>query len=153
MSPAARASRPTPIVPDLDLDAIESSPEPSCTFTLAGRQWHCRNANDLHWDTIEKYLIAQASNDGGQIAIVLDSFFTAVLYPEEIEDFMALKRDPSGPLGVERATQLIHHLNREVLGLPGPVDPTTRPANSGRGSRRSERGSKVEHDGRVTKTA
>jgi hypothetical protein len=156
MTPARRGAAqaaPEAEVFDLDLDAIETQKEPSFTFRLGGRVFHCKHQEDLQWDMVEKWLVAQATGNDMQIAILLDEFFGVLLYDDEYDAFMEMKRDRTGPLSAGRALQLVQKINTEVFGLSGAADPTPRPAPSGRGSRKSASGSRVKHDGRVTKTA
>ena len=87
-------SRSTPASVDVDLDAIENDVHPSFTFKLGGQTFRCRNRDDLHWDTIEKWMIERATGDANKIAVVIDDFYRAVLFPEDVEAFLALKADP-----------------------------------------------------------
>lgn len=152
MSPKRAADVEAPEVVDDDLDEIEMSKEPSYSFRLGGRVFHCRSKDDLHFDTIEKWLIAR-ENGAGSIAVAMDAFFSAMLFPDEVESFLAMKADPTGPGTTERMTRLIERVNEKVLGLPGAADPTRRPAASGRGSKATAPTPKVEHSGRVSKKA
>jgi hypothetical protein len=149
-APRRAPVRPSEEVVDLDLDAVEDEHEPSFVFRLGGHTFRCRSAEDLHWDTIEKWLVARAGGDSGQIAVNIDSFLGAVLFREDYDVFMEMKHDPKGPLTVQRSTRLLETINEKVLGLAGTVDPTPRPANSGRGSRQNGTSSRAKHAGRVT---
>lgn len=111
-----------------DLDALETSDEPSYVFKLGGREWHCRQPRDVHWDTVETFLKAQAAGGAVQIATRVDGFLSAVVFPEEVEDLLELKRDPAGPLTVDRATVLIRRITERVLNRP-----TTPPSASSAG--------------------
>ena len=138
---------------DLDLDKIETEAEPSFVFQIGGQTFRCRNTDDLHWDTVEKWLIARSTGDSGAIAVQIDGFFAAVLFPEDYEKFAELKKDPGGPLTVARSTALLEGVNEKLFGIRAAVDPTPRPARSGRGSSRNGTGSKAAHAGRVTPKA
>lgn len=153
MSPARRgaaAAVPEEAV-DLDLDQVETSDQPSFTFRLDGQRFRCRSQGDLSWDTIEKWLNAQAT--GNLIVVVTENFFEQILFPEDVEAFNELKSQPKSPLTSDRAIELINTINEKVFGIKGAADPTKRPASSQRGSRKSGSGSKAKHDGRVTRTA
>lgn len=145
--PPAKA-KPVPV--DLDLDEIPQATEPSFTFKMGGQTFRCRNRDDLHWDTVEKWLIAREMGGPGDIAVNIDGFFRAVIFPEDIDAFMEMKYDPKGPLTVQRSEALLRTLNEKLFGVPETVDPTTPPAPSGRGSRANGSSSRVRHDGRVT---
>jgi hypothetical protein len=138
---------------DLDLDAIPEEKEPSFSFKVGGQVFRCRNRKDLHWDTVEKWLIAREGADAGSIAVAIDSFFNAVLFPEDAETFMEMKRDPAGALTVDRVEKLLLAVNEKLFGVAAAVDPTPPPAPSARGSRANGTTSKAVHDGRVTRTA
>lgn len=145
--PPAKA-KPVPV--DLDLDEIPQATEPSFTFRMAGQTFRCRNRDDLHWDTVEKWLIAREMGGPGDIAVNIDGFFRAVLFPEDAEKFMELKHDPAGPLTVHRSEELLRMLNEKLFGVPQTVDPTTPPARSARGSRANGAGLRAKQDGRAT---
>jgi hypothetical protein len=101
-----------------DFDTIEANPEPSYQFTLGGRLWNCRQPGDIHWDTIEKFMKAQGSGDMLGVVTHMDEFFSAVLFPDEVVDFLALKRDPLGGLTTDRMTKLIQRVSEKVLNRP-----------------------------------
>lgn len=138
--------------PDLNLDDIEVTAEPSCTFTLAGREFRCRAREDLHWDTVEKWLIARVIG-ARDVATEIDGFFEALLFPEDVEPFFEIKRDRTGPLTSARARSLVEFVNEQVLGIEAAVDPTKRPASSARGSQKTGSTSTAKPRSRARKTA
>lgn len=148
--PPAKAK---PVLVDLDLDEIPQATEPSFTFKVGGKTFRCRNRDDLHWDTVEKWLIAREVGGAADIAVNIDGFFRAVIFPEDIDAFMEMKYDPKGPMTVARSEKLLRQLNEQLFGVPDTVDPTTPPAPSGRGSRANGTGSRGTQDGRATTTA
>jgi hypothetical protein len=108
-------------VPDIDLDEIEASTEPSATFRLGGRQWTCR-----HGDAIDADVLSDVMGGGAKVR----DFFAAVLVPGEIADFMVALDEArgSGLLSVARVNALSDHLVAAVFGRP-----TLRSAPSGPG--------------------
>lgn len=130
-------------IPELDLDDIEVSAVPSCVFNLDGKKFRCRAKEDIHWDTVERWLIARQIGSR-EVAVEIDGFFAALLFPEDFESFMEIKKDPTGSLTSARATSLVQFVNQKVLGIEGAADPTKRPANSDRGSLKTGSTSKAE---------
>lgn len=138
--------------PEVDLDDIASSEEPSFVFKLDGQKFRCRAKDDIHWDTIERWLIARQVG-ARDVAVEIDGFFAALLFPDDVDAFFEIKKDPKGSLTSARAKALIFHVNEKVLGVEGAVDPTRRPANSGRGSSKIASTSKVVPRSRGTRKA
>lgn len=122
----------TASVPEvLDLDAIEASGEPSFTFTLGGRDWHCKDSDDVSWPLVEEFFLAQSSGDTGGVVLHFDDLFAAVLFEDEVEDFFALKSDKDGPMTYRRFSVLAPKIVEKVFGVP------TAPPGTSRAGRRA----------------
>ena len=118
---------------DIDLDAIATADEPSMTFRLGGQLFRCKDKDDLNWNTIEQWMVARASGDTDKSAASIDDFMSAVLYDDDVDKFLEVKRDPRGPLTVSRQMALVKEVNRIVLGVEAP-DPTQQRSTSPDGS-------------------
>jgi hypothetical protein len=105
-------------IPHLDLDAIEASDEPSMTFNIGGRTWHCKGSDEIPWPIIEEFFKAQGSGDVSAVVMNVDTLFEAVLFPDEVEDFMAMKQDKQGPMTYKRFSELAKTVAEEVFGVP-----------------------------------
>jgi hypothetical protein len=110
-----------------DLDAIEiadTPAEPSVVFRLDGRDWHCREREQLPVLVIEQLM--------GQGSLLVESFFRNLLIPAHVQDFVALLHRPDCPLTLPRAQSLMQHLSEQVLNRP-----TVRSGLSGRGPQKT----------------
>ena len=121
-------------IPSRNYDEIELSDEPSFEFTLGGKEWHCKASEDIPWATVESFLAAQASGNTEAVVVMMDDLFRAVLWNEEVEDFLEMKADTAGPVTVTRFNELIGDLVKAVFGTP------TSPPSSSRAGRRSTSG-------------
>lgn len=128
-----------------DFDELEEDNTPSYTFKLGGREWHCRQPEDVHWDTVEVYLRAQATKDYSEITTDMDTLFSGVLFPDEIDDFLKLKHDPKGGLSSRRINPLAAKVVERVLNRP------TKPSASSSGGRpKKDRTSKADSSSQDT---
>ena len=132
---------------EFDLDAVEipaSPAEPSVTFRLDGRDWHCREREELPVLVIEQLM--------GQGTMQVERFFTNLLVPDQVPDFLVLLRRADCPLTLPRTQALMQHVAEQVLNRPtlrsGPsgVGPqktgrTSKAGSSSPGARRSKRAS------------
>lgn len=124
----------------LDLDAIEESKEPSMVFTLGGREWHCKESDDVSWPLVEGFFMAQASGDIGGVVLHFDDLFGAVLFEDEVDAFFKLKTDTKGPMTYRRFSELAKTIVETVFGVPTEPPGTSRAgrrqnaASSGAGS-------------------
>lgn len=110
--------------PHKNFDIAPADAKPSCTFTLAGREWACRQSEEVPLAVFKKMLsvsnAATADADAGltpeEIAkkaetmtpeeaakkaeatresfTRIDDFFAATLAVDQVDDFMALLNDP-----------------------------------------------------------
>lgn len=125
----------------LDLDALlvdgdEEEREPSCTFTLGGREWACRDPDDVPFDVVAK-LFGKMEDDRSSL-VAIEPFFRGVLVPEDVDDFVALLADPNSPITLRTIRPLIEHVATNVLGRP-----TRRSRRSSAGSQQKDRISTV----------
>ena len=118
--------------PHLDLDEIGEESEPSCTFTLGGKKWSCRQIEDVPWGVVEKMLAV--GQDAEKAMVQIGPFFRAVLVPEEVPSFEAMLNSPDSPLTLRRVMPLVQHLSSAVMQRP-----TGRALPSTTGSRKTRR--------------
>lgn len=121
---------PARAVTHLDLDAIEESTEPSMTFTLGGREWHCKASDDVSWPLVEDFFMAQSSGDISGVVLHFDDLFAAVLFEDEVDDFFKMKEDKQGPMTYKRFSELAKTIVEAVFGVP------TEPPGTSRAGRR-----------------
>lgn len=120
-------------IPDFDPSPDEEHEDaPSYTFRLDGREWDCRQSEDVPFDVVEA--ITGLNGGGGRVGT--DAFFAGVLVADQVEDFLAMKRRVDSPLTVRNAQQLIQAISEAVMGRP-----TKRSAQRERGSKRTGRSS------------
>lgn len=116
---------------DLDLDSIQMSDEPSFKFKFNGRIWHCRATDDISWPVVERFFQAMEAPTAGGIVLQMDSLFKAVLFPEEVEDFLKAKNQEGQEMTFKQFGELAQEVTRRVMGVP------TQPSSTSRAGRRS----------------
>lgn len=112
-------------VEPIDLDAVEipdSPAEPTVTFRLDGRDWACREREELPVLVVEQLM--------GQGSLVVERFFANLLVADEVPDFVVLLHRRDCPLTLPRTLRLMEVLAEQVLNRPTP-----RSAPSRRGPR------------------
>lgn len=117
----------------IDLDAVEipdAPAEPSVTFRLDGRDWACREREELPVLVVEQLM--------GQGTLLVEQFFANLLAADDIPDFLVLLRRRDCPLTLPRTQRLMEVLAARVLNRP-----TLRSAPSRRGPQKTERTSKA----------
>jgi hypothetical protein len=107
-------------VEHFDADDVELDTTVTCTFTLNGRDWSCRNR-----DEVDARIVGAMLGNG---AVRIDEFFSAILIPDDIPDFVALLNGPDFPLPSKKVRALMEFLSEQVLNRP-----TVRPRSSGDG--------------------
>ncbi|MBU6429602.1 MAG: hypothetical protein KGR26_11360, partial [Cyanobacteria bacterium REEB65] len=132
----------------IDLDALEGEGEqqPSCTFSLAGREWHCKQPDDVPWFAIQSLVGAASAGNEAAVMTQVGALLSAVLVDDEIEDFLKVLVDPKSALTIRRVKPLIEHITTYVL-MRTPISP---PAASRTGGRRTTGTSKGASSSRAT---
>lgn len=113
-------------------EAGQAESTPSWAFKLDGREWHTRQPEDVPFDIIEQVIAP-----GGR-PVGTDQFFTAVLMPDEVDDFLAMKRRPDSPLTLRNAEHIIRTISEQVVARP-----TNRQQRRAAGSRGTGRGGRA----------
>lgn len=98
-----------------DFDADDTALPPSCTFTLGGKKWTCRNSDDVPFAAMRAAMTVQ---DNGDLQVQIGPLFRAVLIPAQVEKFMAMIEADDSPITTRRVNDLVHFLTEEVLGFP-----------------------------------
>jgi hypothetical protein len=104
-----------------DFDDIPEEHESPCAFRIGGREWHCRNQDEVPFAIMRDVLADQPAPDQ------VENFFRAVLLKEEFEDFKALLRDPESTLSVGRVRPVIEFVSEHVFGRPMERPGTSEP--------------------------
>jgi len=115
-------------------DATEEEvKEPSCTFTLGGRTWTCRNRDDVPWNLMQHILTV---DDEGTAVVVVEPFFRGALIPADVDAFVELLNDPASALTEAKVKPIVEFITAKVTGRP------TKPSSgSRRGSGKRKRSS------------
>jgi hypothetical protein len=117
----------------MDFDALGSETEaegPSCTFTLGGRIWSCKQPKDVPYAVIKKL----TRDDGGDTSVRVDGFFQAVLVDEDVDDFMLMLDEPKqSKVTLGNIQPIMEYVTAKVLNRP------TTPRSPSRSARRSTR--------------
>ena len=132
--------------PTLNLDGKKARP-PSCTFTLAGRVWSCRNADDVPFDLARRIFTAQLGGKVSEFYQQLGPFLQAMIAEKDWPDFEALMNQPGSPITTGVVGDLVPFMVSQVIGLPtAPSKPSrtgrqttgskSRAASSSRATRR-----------------
>jgi hypothetical protein len=103
---------------DFDAEPLEDLP-PAATFTLGGRKWRVKAADDWPFGTAEQMFTV---SEGEKVMVQIGPFFRSVLVAEDVEPFMAILTDPSQPGTLRRVTGIIEFITEEVLGFPTTRD-------------------------------
>lgn len=123
-----------------DADAVEIHEEPACTFKLGGREWTCRNR-----DTIETSVFEEVF---GSPSARVREFFSMVLVPDQVDDFVDMIEAPDWEMPLGRIQQLSDFVTAQVLNRPtGPRE------RSGSGPRHNGRTSAAGSPSRATRRA
>lgn len=130
----------------LNLDEIESDHEEVESFTLGGRDWHCRSAEDVRPGVIAQLFNRQATTIAD--AVQVGPMFRALIAEDEWGDFEAMMNAEDSPLTRKRANLLVPYLVEKVLGIP--TEPP-KPSTPGRRSRNTGSKSKAGSSSRVTR--
>lgn len=124
-------------VENFDADAVEVSDEVSCTFTLNGEQWSCRNR-----DQVSAVMVNSAFSG----ALTDLQFIQAVLVPEDRERFAVNLPREDFPFGVKQQQMLTQFLIEQILNRPtvplgssGPGRQSTKATSAGSSSSRATR--------------
>lgn len=109
---------------DFDAEPLEPLP-PSCTFTLGGRTWTCRNSDDVPFGQVQALFSAGSA---GELAIQIGPFFTSVLIPEDGPAFLEMLAEPSSAMTQRKLQPIIEYLTEVVLGFPTSPPSSSSPA-------------------------
>lgn len=120
-----------------DYDAVEVDDTVSCIFKMDGRDWSCRNR-----DLIDARIADAMLGNGG---VTIGAFFSEILIPEDVEDFLALVNSDDFPMPVKKVQALMEFLSEKIMNRP-----TVRPVSSGRGSPNTRAISEEVSSSRVT---
>ncbi|HEX3539658.1 MAG TPA: hypothetical protein VHT75_04365 [Acidimicrobiales bacterium] len=121
------------IEPLVDLDDVEipaGPEEPSVTFRLDGREWACRERDQLPALVVEQLM--------GVGTLMVEEFFNNLLVPADVAPFRALLHRQDCPLTLPRVRKLMEMLAEQVLRRP-----TVRSSSSPRGPRKTAGTSKA----------
>jgi hypothetical protein len=114
---------------------------PSCSFTLGGREWHCRSANEIPWSFTRDLMLSDADDQSPRTAVTrIDKLFRGILIPSEVEDFMTMVDAPDSAMTVEKLNPVVEFITKEVLRRPTPRSSASQPG-SPRTRTTSKRGS------------
>jgi hypothetical protein len=151
-----------------DFDAEVEARPPSCTFRLGGREWACRDGQDVPWATVRDLMLGAATSSGysaeqaqdmvesGQSAAKMAEglagslaqigpFFRAMLVPGQADDFEAMINSPDSPLSVAKIGELMAFIAQSVLR------PTQAPQASSPGRKATKTTSKAASSSRAKK--
>lgn len=109
---------------DFDAEPLELLP-PAATFTLGGRKWRVKAADDWPFGAAERMF---GASDAGKVMVQIGPFFRSVLVDEDVEPFIAMLADIDNPQHkstLRRVTGVVEFIAEEVLGFP-----TTRASGS-----------------------
>lgn len=115
--------------PHEDFDAQGTSGTSSCSFTLGGRKWNCRNQDDIPFEAIRSLTVP--SGDAKEAVLAVEPFFQSMLMPDEIDDFLELLHAPGSPLTLGRLEPVMKYVAEHALNRP------TKPPNRSRPGRQS----------------
>jgi hypothetical protein len=107
--------------PFLDLDAVEGDGEPvesSCVFKLGGREWECRQPEEVPFGVIKSLVIGSETAEGTITQV--DDFFRATLVPEQVDDFLAMldNKETAKTLTMGKLKPLMEFVAEQVLNRP-----------------------------------
>lgn len=105
---------------DFDAEDLELLPA-AATFTLAGKLWHVKSAEDWPFGTAERMF---GAGDAQKVMLQIGPFFKSVLVPDEADAFLEMlsKEDTGNPATLRRVMQVIEFVAEEVLGFPIKLD-------------------------------
>jgi hypothetical protein len=113
-------------VEHFDADEVELDTTVSCTFTLNGRDWSCRNR-----DEVDARIAGALLGNG---AVNVAELFSGLLVDDDVDDFVALLNGGDFPLPIKRTQALMEFLSEQVMNRP-----TVRPKSSGTGPQPTKR--------------
>lgn len=135
-----------------DFDAEVEDVAPVAEFKLGGRTWHCRNPEQVLLGRIQALRVDAkqaakkgADGDGEEVSSLID-LVEACLVPEEGKDFRAVLNDPTSPVTLGKFWAVLDYVLEAVWGRP-----TTPPADSSNGQKKTGRSSKGGSSSRVTR--
>lgn len=117
---------------NLDLDAFEPT-GPSCTFTLGGREWHVRSADELPFEFLRSILADADGEDPKGVLGQLEAFFAQILVEDEVAEFQRLLADPHSPLTIGKIKPLVTFIGEQLMSTERPTTPPL-PSRAGRRS-------------------
>lgn len=151
-----------PMVAHRDFDARpQSSAPPSGSFGLGGVTWKIRARSEVPFALVEQLLGGEGDDGSGftfdaeafakmsdeakaeqlarirersrKVLVQTDEFFAATIASDQVEDFLKVVHDPTGPYTVDIARELPAHISTCLFGgeEAGPTVPS-RPSRSGR---------------------
>jgi hypothetical protein len=116
----------SPAAAHFDFDAVPKK-APSCTFTLGGRDWSCRNSDDVPFQTLEQLTTLDPEQDAKGALMQIAPFFQSMLVEDEVDDFMTMLRSPKSALTVGMLQPLMKFISESVFGHPTqPSKPSQR---------------------------
>lgn len=100
---------------DFDAKRAESAHECPFSFTLGGRDWHCRDKDDVPLSVV----LSATAGEGQTLGKVqVASFFEAVLVEDEQEPFITMLDDRRSPLTIGVMQELMDAVSEAIFGRP-----------------------------------
>lgn len=111
--------------PHKNFDTGATEEGPSCTFTLGGRKWSCRQPSEVPFAVIKKLTAAKEGTEGTIMRV--DAFFQSTLAEDEVEDFMKMLDEPEkSKVTLGNLQPIMEYVTSHVLSRPTKPRPASR---------------------------